>query len=461
MSESIVLQGRFSPDQEMTYAYLPFEMPDGVVKLTVHYSYSDAIGSDPHLTGGNTVDIGIFDVRGTAFLQSGFRGWSGSARNSFFIGLDTSTPGYMPGPIQAGTWYICCGLYKISDKGCEYRVEITLDLGAVADGSFPELLELREQPQPARRRSNGWYKGELHCHTMHSDGDGEAQTVVEKAEALGLDFLAITDHNTRTAQISLRDIETPLILIPGMEVTTYNGHWNIWGTGDWVDFRVLESAKMQDAIAFARSQDYLTSCNHPKQFGPDWVFKDVDNFDCIEIWNGPWVVFNSEALAFWENKLRTGQRYPAVGGSDAHFHHREHIAQIGQPTTWIYCEGDPSASSLLTGIRAGHVFITNAPDGPELYLTCGDAMMGDSVHINAQEHKSVTVEVVGGQGLTLELWGTNGMLYRTTVTKASQHIDCDIATAGERYVRAQLTDGQSTDAEIQTITNPIYFVEGT
>ncbi len=38
----------------------------------------------------------------------------------------------------------------------------------------------------------------MHNHTYHSDGDSDPLDVVRAAEALGLDFLAITDHNVRS-----------------------------------------------------------------------------------------------------------------------------------------------------------------------------------------------------------------------------------------------------------------------
>ena len=78
---SIVIEGSAGPEQTLSYIHLPFEVPEGTTRVEVAYSYSDAIGSDPQLTGGNTVDLGIFDARGIEFPGAGFRGWSGSARS--------------------------------------------------------------------------------------------------------------------------------------------------------------------------------------------------------------------------------------------------------------------------------------------------------------------------------------------------------------------------------------------
>lgn len=41
------------------------------------------------------------------------------------------------------------------------------------------------------------FKGDLHCHTTHSDGNANVAAVIKVAQNNGLDFLAITDlYNT-------------------------------------------------------------------------------------------------------------------------------------------------------------------------------------------------------------------------------------------------------------------------
>ena len=48
------------------------------------------------------------------------------------------------------------------------------------------------QAQPAAR----WWKGNLHTHTMWSDGDDFPEMVVDWYKSHGYDFLALSDHNT-------------------------------------------------------------------------------------------------------------------------------------------------------------------------------------------------------------------------------------------------------------------------
>ncbi len=459
MQTEIIIDGQALEAETLTYRNLPFTVPPGTARIDVRYEYSDVIGSDPHLTGGNTVDIGVFDPRGAGFMTQGFRGWSGSARSEFYIGTDDATPGYLPGPIQAGMWHICLGLYKIAPQGCTYRVTIMLtqaDADAQA-GRFAPQLQLSDQPRPDVQKSDGWYRGELHCHTLHSDGDSTPQAIIHMAQLLRLDFLAITDHNNITHLSALNEINTGLMLIPGYEVTTYKGHWNIWGGQGWIDFRILTPELMTTAIHAAKTAGYLVSCNHPRPYGPPWEFTDVDDYACVEVWNGPWELFNQVSLEHWETMLRAGRKYVAVGGSDTHFLKREHIAQLGNPTMWIHCEGVPSPVKLLDNLRAGHAFISDRPDGPQVMMKIGAAMMGDSIPRPSDDDVHLAVSVRNASGLRLQAYTASGCLAERDITQADDEYEIAINIQGTSYVRVQLIETSVEGGHIRALTNPIYI----
>src|SRR5689334_18947464 len=124
--DTLHIKGTLGPEQEKSYLYLPFDVPDGAKLLTIEYTYSNRIGSSPLLTGGNTIDLGVFDARGIDYLEAGFRGWSGSERASVSIGEADATPGYLAGPLTPGRWHVMLGLYKIGPDGCTYQVEIAI-----------------------------------------------------------------------------------------------------------------------------------------------------------------------------------------------------------------------------------------------------------------------------------------------------------------------------------------------
>lgn len=458
-SYEIVLEGYVPAGREKFYENVLFEMPPNVVRLDVRYDYSDKIGADPHLTGGNTVDIGLFDWRGADFLKAGFRGWTGSARSEFFITATDATPGYLPGPLTAGRWYVCLGFYKVGPNGCDFRVDVrfTFTDGDQQTVELPTLLALDTPQKSYPASADGWYKGELHCHSVNSDGDSPVADIIAQAQFLGLDFLAITDHNNLTHLADLArlaaDVSPRLMLIPGCEVTTYRGHWNVWGLQEWVDFRVVSEDDMRRAIAFAVDRGCLSSCNHPRDLGPMWEYGDVEGYQCVEVWNGPWPLLNDQSLAFWEKRLREGKRLVAVGGSDMHRLKSEHHARMSTPTMWIYCSSQPSAAGILAGLRAGHAFISDAVDGPRVYLSSGAAMMGDALAY--ADEIEIQVRVVNGAGLRLQLLDAQGVRYETLVGGNDQTVSVVISEA-RLYLRAQLIEDDARELVVRALTNPIY-----
>lgn len=455
-----VLQGYLAPEQVGEYYNVPFDMPPRVLRLEVSYTYSQAIASDPLLTGGNTLDIGLFDQRGAEYPGAGFRGWTGSARREFFITADDATPGYLPGPLEAGRWHISLGFYKSAPDGCHYEITLRFLIGdeRTTRTEFPPLLKLDDQQGRLSPRPDGWYRGELHCHSWHSDGDAPPDEIVTVAQELGLDFLAITDHNSISHLAALARLDPGnLILIPGVEITTYKGHWNVWGLSEWIDFRTLSPALMEQSIRRAVQLGYLTSCNHPRTAGPPWEFREIRGQHCIEVWNGPWELFNHEALAYWESRLRAGERLVAVGGSDAHFLHKPHIARIGTPTTWAYCPDRPTARGILAGLRAGHAFVSDAPDGVQVYLVSGNAMMGDTIERPSDGRLTVQTRVVNGAGLCLEWCTAQGVVAQTVISEQDQTLSTTVPVAQTPYVRAQVVENGSTGSIVRALTNPLYL----
>ena len=60
---------------------------------------------------------------------------------------------------------------------------------------------------------------ELHCHTLHSDGDFSVKELQEAAKENHLSLIALTDHNTMSGWDELDDSVVPAIR--GIEWTTY------------------------------------------------------------------------------------------------------------------------------------------------------------------------------------------------------------------------------------------------
>jgi len=442
----VVLRGTFDAAPEKRYTHVPFDVPSGVRTLHISYEYTDRIGSDPRLGGGNTLDIGLFDQRGIAPSSPGFRGCSGSNKLAFSVSEMWATPPYLAGPIQPGRWHILLGPYKVGPRGCEYQIDITFSDQPSVGEVGPSIISAK-RPSLAPAAEPGWLRGDLHCHTLHSDGDSWPADMLAEAVARGLDFLGVTDHNGvahHPDYASVTGDDLP-ILLPGVEVTTYGGHWNAWGTSTWYDFREPTSEGATRAMQAAARSGALVSVNHPKPFGPPWEYPDATGYHAIEVWNGHWQAANSRALAWWEEHLRAGQRIVALGGSDTHElkpseAHAWYGGRLGSPTTWAYLDpsAEPSAESVLQALKAGRAFMSRDPSGPQLFL-CSE---GDTVRIRAIDARGAALLLISDAGAET-----------SAVVASSDWALSHRLESKKKYVRAQLMDEHGN---VLALTNPLF-----
>src|SRR5215475_7298678 len=187
----------------------------------------------------------------------------------------------------------------------------------------------------------------------------------------GLDFVAITDHNTNSQANTLRELQPyfdRLLLLPGREITTFQGHANLYGTTEFVDFRIGSSAvpDMKALLDRVGQGGGLISINHPGLptgeacMGCGWSRKagDMRLVQAVETVNGGTEEGSFSGVPFWERQLNAGYRPTAIGGSDNHNPELplEKPGSVGSPTTVVYAS-ELSVPALLSGIRSGRVFV--------------------------------------------------------------------------------------------------------
>ena len=243
----------------------------------------------------------------------------------------------------------------------------------MADDGVDVLYKLSFTPKHLRL-----FKGDLHTHTLASDGVLQLDELARHAARNGLDYLAITDHNQMVSTDTL--LQHPgITLIPGIEWTHYQGHANFLGVDKPYDEPFLANTieEVQARFASARARGALIVINHP--FDPVCPFLfDMHSlpFDCLEIWNGPMRGSNLQAVGLWQSLLTAGQKIPICGGSD---YHRDSLLLFpGGPTTCVYAMS-ASRVDILSALKLGHAYITYSANGPRLEMTAGDAILGDSV----------------------------------------------------------------------------------
>ncbi|HEX7472842.1 MAG TPA: CehA/McbA family metallohydrolase [Candidatus Limnocylindrales bacterium] len=462
----IELTGRLTPDDRLGSDYLaiPVEVPAGSGALHVTFAYDDAMSADVR-TGGNTIDLGIFGPGSLDFGSPAFRGWSGSERSEVWLAADGATPGYRPGPIEPGTWHVVLGLYQVAPNGASYRLtvdwlpEVPPDVSA----ALPQLLRPSPSPRPPSQAPAGerWLRGDLHCHTLHSDGADEPATLVAEALRLGLDFLAITDHNTDShhPHVAAAAGDASIVLLRAEEITTYYGHSNAWGLEGWVDFRNRSGAEMLRSFDAVHRQGGLVSVNHPIGATSPWELGDetAAAADTIEVWNGPWSADERAAIDWWAGLVAKGARPTAVGGSDCHSFRRRKDQPLAGPTTWVRA-ATRDRDGIVDGLRAGRVVVTGRPETPRPTIAArsGDrsATIGATLDVRRQGAIAVAVEIDGdASGMTVRLLSDRGLEAAGPATGATTF---QVESAGRRFVRLEL---ERPDGGLAALTNPIHLRE--
>jgi len=470
-ADEVVFQGNFKPDLNGQFVQIPFEVPAGTKGLRIRYCYDGS---------GTTLDLGVYGARsGADWTMDDLRGWSGSAIKVAGIGengyTDEATydanrkayvPGrtnraFTPGPIDPGLWAIELGAGWIDPsltEGTNWKVGVTPsdDAATWADDPF--------QPDPYQpyvaNPSPGWYVGDLHVHGEGEPGNAPMRETLDRGfgalpAGSGLDFMTLVDHNNTNARLTLGGYEAGYpgkLIIPGAEITTYDGHLNSQNLGSLVDFRMSEIHRFpvsdtsgggpitldQSALATVRGPGQPSTrfaeirqlggwgqVNHPETFkhspaacrGCAWTYTDeqtgLDQVDAIEIANGvaglpstaPTVMnpFTPPAVEYYERVLAAGNRIAAVGSSDDH-RAGENFGKpgstdpvVGQGATAVYAK-ELSPGAITQAVRAGHTYVkVFGPDSPDVLLTASTpegrtGIPGDSI---AGERLDLSVEVKG------------------------------------------------------------------
>ena len=460
----LVLEGKVNSTQNKTYFEVPFDVPAGVHRISVDFSYT---GKD-HKT---TLDLGIAD-------PERFRGNSGGNKTHLTIAETDATPSYLPGAIPAGKWRLLISVPHIrATEQAQYRAEVRFN-------SKNEDQGFAATPLVTGTR---WYRGDLHVHTAHSDGNCASQSgkrvpcplflTAQAASARGLDFIAVTDHNTESQYNDMRELQPwfdRLLLIPGREITTFWGHFNIFGVTEHIDYQVLahEGRDVDDVLRDVRARGGIASVNHADAPGGEVCMGckweptrpvDMKLFTGVEAING-----GTSSVDFWDHQLASAIELTAIGGSDNHnaLIPQQDSHAIGRPTTVVEAT-ELSVPAILDGIRHGRVFVDvtgsrdkvidieahDEADHGQKWARMGDTLpvpTGHSVafkiHVVACPHSTVHVILDGHESAGLPALSAVGedetLQFKWTSDGKYHWLRCEV---------------RNQNGGLMLLSNPIYF----
>lgn len=185
---------------------------------------------------------------------------------------------------------------------------------------------------------------DLHVHSRASvDGRSSVEALIEAAKARGLAAITVSDHDLCTPLPDSPDV----LLIPGVEITSANGHILGLFLERPIDFAALgKYPAPEKAIAAIRNCGGLAVLAHP--FAPVKLSEDEISklpFDAVETANARAMLkpgANEKA-----RQLASGLHLPGTGGSDAHSE-----KELGGCVTEFACD-ELSLPALKAALLAG------------------------------------------------------------------------------------------------------------
>lgn len=420
----------------------------------------------------------VTDSKGTIRLQ----GLVIQNKKEFILSTDFMTSSYstVPGMITEGEWTI--ELIKMNDKDVPFTIHFEFgdeSLQVLHNHSFTNYTGLQSDkgfvlndwnPKEVRSTEAKWYKGDFHTHTFLSDGKLSPEEGMDSAQNMELDFFVATDHNI----LPTKWLNDPILVIPGIEVTSSKGHFNALGLSSWIDWRLSSSdggmeteQGMNRILKEVKEKGAIRSINHPMLAPWDWTFQETElaELDVIEIWNDPTFPDNvkatEEALILWDTLLMDGFVIYGIGGSDSHMRPTETYEEgglpslIGDPATYVWAE-ELSAYAILDSVRKGNVHVSRGPvlnpihkhQGKRIHLgevfSNGETLSETTFvldYLNCREG-SYLVRVIDGKRTNAGVLNDEGRFTETVEWKEGYH-----------YLRYEI---RSKSDELLAFINPIF-----
>ena len=329
------------------------------------------------------------------------------------------------------------------------HARVGLCVAAVLTGVFLQAPSPKTQDSGTQR---SWFKGNLHTHTLNSDGDSTPDDVVRWYREHGYNFVTLTDHNYLTSVDGLNALhgaDDQFLVMKGEEVTdrfqTKPVHLNGFAPTAFIKppggSSVLDMAqRMIDAI---RGAGAVPSVNHPN-FG--WAISadellQLQRTRLFEVFNGHPTVNNLGGGGVpgleevWDRMLSSGKLLYGLAVDDAHYFKRPEDKTAARPGQgWVYVRSPRLESrALVEALERGDFYSST---GVELQsITATSSAL--TIAVKTETSSKYRIQFIGKQGRILS---------EATESAATYTFKRD-----ESYVRAKVIESNGKLAWIQPV----------
>ena len=281
---------------------------------------------------------------------------------------------------------------KLHVLACSLVVILAAAGCAVLSQQVLPIHPVGRSPRTAATQTSDYvdHPGVLHVHTTYShDAHGRFEDVVRVANAQGLDYVAITDHNTLQG---LRDGKQgwhgQVLVLIGVEISTRAGHYLALNVTQEINREKMTTQQIIDEVNRQGGLGFIAHPYFKKARWRDWTvtgFTGIEGYNVahdtldenkgrLVLWTltapvGPfyWSIIDRpyDPLSKWDEMIRQHGKVTGIGSTDAHEFHLgglkfapyEVMFQLIR-THLLTPPGELTPAAVYEALRRGHAYFS-------------------------------------------------------------------------------------------------------
>ncbi len=250
------------------------------------------------------------------------------------------------------------------------------------------------------RAEGKWFKGNLHTHSLNSDGHRSVEQLVTRYKDTGYDFLSITDHGKLT---DTRKLSTPsFLLLPGEEICVGSSEGgrliHIVGINIQGQIPVNDLDKEGDpqiVIDLIRELGGVAVVAHPYWSGLNLNdVKGLKGYLGVEVYNSTcdFAINRGLSNVHWDNLLVSGKRIYGFAVDDAHNMKRKYLPD-DSCCAWINVKAESlTGDDIMNSIQKGLYYSSNGPEIKDIEIK------QDQIKVSTSPVRTISFVSNGGLG---------------------------------------------------------------